>query len=303
MLVVSCGYDLLLGPDDGAQASSRSSRRTTSSLRTPYRTMCSNEAKRRTSAIVRQGVRALEPEDRGDGQPAGGLRMGPRSIAAVQASRRGRLTSVTQRKCRATPISESDDRERRRRALAMLPDAQREVIVLIEWLGMTSEEAGKVLGVSPGAVRVRLTRAKQALSLSRRRGTRMSELQGILDREARRVSAEPGALRRPRHRVDRRRRNRRVATAIFALALAGARPRHPRAGVRAAAEPALSLRRSLRRTSVISGWPGTRRPAVAAPRPARAATASTSDGTTGSWRTRRTARHGAGPAIPSGSAP
>ena len=61
------------------------------------------------------------------------------------------------------PISESDDRDAIRRALAMLPDAQREVIVLIEWLGMTSEEAGKVLGVSPGAVRVRLTRAKQAL--------------------------------------------------------------------------------------------------------------------------------------------
>ena len=61
------------------------------------------------------------------------------------------------------PISESDDRDAIRRALAQLPDAQREVIVLIEWLGMTSEEAGSVLGVSPGAVRVRLTRAKQAL--------------------------------------------------------------------------------------------------------------------------------------------
>ena len=48
----------------------------------------------------------------------------------------------------------------------------------------------------------------------------MSELQGILDREARRVSAEPGALDAVLHRVDRRRRNRRVATAIFALALA-----------------------------------------------------------------------------------
>jgi RNA polymerase sigma-70 factor (ECF subfamily) len=63
------------------------------------------------------------------------------------------------------PISESDDRDAIRRALATLPDPEREVIVLIEWLGMTSEEAGTVLGVSPGAVRVRLTRAKQAFRL------------------------------------------------------------------------------------------------------------------------------------------
>lgn len=48
----------------------------------------------------------------------------------------------------------------------------------------------------------------------------MSELQGILDREARRVSAEPGALQAVLHRVDRRRRTRRVATAILAFALA-----------------------------------------------------------------------------------
>ena len=65
------------------------------------------------------------------------------------------------------PISESDDRDAIRRALARLPDSQREVIVLIEWLGMTSDEAGHVLGLSPGAVRVRLTRAKQALRLLR----------------------------------------------------------------------------------------------------------------------------------------
>jgi RNA polymerase sigma-70 factor (ECF subfamily) len=61
------------------------------------------------------------------------------------------------------PIAESDDRDEIRRALAALPANQREAVVLIEWLGMTSEEAGKVLGVSAGAVRVRLTRAKQAL--------------------------------------------------------------------------------------------------------------------------------------------
>ena len=50
----------------------------------------------------------------------------------------------------------------------------------------------------------------------------MSELQSLLDREARRVSAVPGALDGVLRRVDRRRRNRKVGTAIFALILAAA---------------------------------------------------------------------------------
>jgi hypothetical protein len=50
----------------------------------------------------------------------------------------------------------------------------------------------------------------------------MSELQGLLDREARRVSAETGALDIVMRRVERRRRNRRATTAVFALILAAA---------------------------------------------------------------------------------
>jgi RNA polymerase sigma-70 factor (ECF subfamily) len=63
------------------------------------------------------------------------------------------------------PISESDDRDRIRRALATLPDNQREAIVLVEWLGFSDREAGQVLGVSPGAVRVRISRARASLRL------------------------------------------------------------------------------------------------------------------------------------------
>lgn len=84
-------------------------------------------------------------------------------------SRLRRIATAAKRSVAPTvsdPMSQSDDRDAIRRALASLPDAQREVIVLIEWLGMSSEEAGKVLGVSAGTVRVRLTRAKQALHLS-----------------------------------------------------------------------------------------------------------------------------------------
>ncbi len=69
--------------------------------------------------------------------------------------------TLTQRE--SDPISESDDRDAIRRALATLPDAQRAALVLVEWLGMSSEEAGHILGVSAGAVRVRVSRAKQSL--------------------------------------------------------------------------------------------------------------------------------------------
>jgi RNA polymerase sigma-70 factor (ECF subfamily) len=61
------------------------------------------------------------------------------------------------------PISESDDRDRIRRALATLPANQREAVVLVEWLGLSDVEAGHTLGISPGAVRVRISRARTSL--------------------------------------------------------------------------------------------------------------------------------------------
>lgn len=60
-------------------------------------------------------------------------------------------------------IAQSDDRDQIRRALVTLPASQREAIVLVEWLGLTDAEAGRVLGVSAGAVRVRISRAKASL--------------------------------------------------------------------------------------------------------------------------------------------
>jgi RNA polymerase sigma-70 factor (ECF subfamily) len=60
-------------------------------------------------------------------------------------------------------IAQIDDRDQIRRALALLPVSQREAIVLVEWLGLTDVEAGSVLGVSAGAVRVRISRAKASL--------------------------------------------------------------------------------------------------------------------------------------------
>lgn len=68
----------------------------------------------------------------------------------------------------ADELAATDERVSVRRALAGLPDGQREAVILVEWLGMTDAEAGTALGVSPGAVRTRLHRARAALSTTLR---------------------------------------------------------------------------------------------------------------------------------------
>lgn len=49
------------------------------------------------------------------------------------------------------------------RVLASIPPTQRQALVLVEWLGMTSEEAGRVLGVDADSVRGRIHRARTTL--------------------------------------------------------------------------------------------------------------------------------------------
>jgi RNA polymerase sigma-70 factor, ECF subfamily len=63
----------------------------------------------------------------------------------------------------ADPQEAAEDRLSVRRALATLPAGQREAVVLVEWLGLTDAQAGEVLGLTPGAVRTRLHRARSAL--------------------------------------------------------------------------------------------------------------------------------------------
>ena len=59
------------------------------------------------------------------------------------------------------------------RALATLSPEQREAVVLVEWLGLSAEEAGGVLGIRPASVRGRVHRARQALgATSEREGGR-----------------------------------------------------------------------------------------------------------------------------------
>jgi RNA polymerase sigma factor (sigma-70 family) len=61
------------------------------------------------------------------------------------------------------PFAAADERDAIWRALAELPKGQREAVVMVEWLGMTDDEAGLALGVSPITVRVRIHRARGRL--------------------------------------------------------------------------------------------------------------------------------------------
>jgi RNA polymerase sigma factor (sigma-70 family) len=47
--------------------------------------------------------------------------------------------------------------------LRSLPREQREALVLVEWLGFSAEEAGRVLGIAAASVRGRLHRARAAV--------------------------------------------------------------------------------------------------------------------------------------------
>ena len=61
------------------------------------------------------------------------------------------------------PFAAADDRDAIGRALAALPPGQREAVVMVEWMGMTDDEVGPLLGVSPITIRVRIHRAKATL--------------------------------------------------------------------------------------------------------------------------------------------
>ena len=83
---------------------------------------------------------------------------------------RSRLRKVAVRARRvfaSIPIEDASESvaasDKVRRALAAIPEAQREALVLIEWLGFDSEEAGRVLGIDASSVRGRLHRGRDSL--------------------------------------------------------------------------------------------------------------------------------------------
>jgi RNA polymerase sigma-70 factor (ECF subfamily) len=77
--------------------------------------------------------------------------------------RRVRRSRVPRGEERPNPIETVEDRDELGRALAALPVDQRAALILVEWLGLSSTEAGAILGIEPVSVRVRIARAKRAL--------------------------------------------------------------------------------------------------------------------------------------------
>jgi RNA polymerase sigma-70 factor, ECF subfamily len=81
--------------------------------------------------------------------------------------RRLRVAAAKAIRLRAGSVVDQDprteDRLAVREALDALPNGQREAVILVDWLGMTDVEAAEAVGVSPGALRTRLHRARVAL--------------------------------------------------------------------------------------------------------------------------------------------
>lgn len=61
------------------------------------------------------------------------------------------------------PLLAVEDRDELGRLLAALPRTQREIVVLLEWLGFDAVQGSRVLGISPAAARMRLSRARAFL--------------------------------------------------------------------------------------------------------------------------------------------
>ena len=67
---------------------------------------------------------------------------------------------IFDRPSEADAMAAADARSETIQLLMTLPRGQREALVLVEWLGMDSEEAGRLLGIRPASVRSRVHRAR-----------------------------------------------------------------------------------------------------------------------------------------------
>jgi RNA polymerase sigma factor (sigma-70 family) len=90
-----------------------------------------------------------------------------RTALNLQRKRIRRLAVRARRQFASVPVADigggASDRHDVRRALQQLPEGLRTALILVDWLDMDSEEAGRVLDIKPASVRVRLHRARSAL--------------------------------------------------------------------------------------------------------------------------------------------
>lgn len=58
------------------------------------------------------------------------------------------------------PAAQAENRARIVHVLGQLPLSEREAIVLVDWYGLSPEEAGRILSIRPSSVRARLHRGR-----------------------------------------------------------------------------------------------------------------------------------------------
>ena len=90
-----------------------------------------------------------------------------RTALNLQRKRIRRLAVRAKRRFAPVPVADigpaASDRRDVQTALRQLPDGLRAALILVDWLDMDTEEAGRVLDLKPASVRVRLHRARSAL--------------------------------------------------------------------------------------------------------------------------------------------
>jgi RNA polymerase sigma factor (sigma-70 family) len=90
-----------------------------------------------------------------------------RTALNLQRKRIRRLAVRAKRRFAPVPVADigpaASDRQDVRRALQELPVGPRTALILVDWLDMDTEEAGRILDLKPASVRVRLHRARSAL--------------------------------------------------------------------------------------------------------------------------------------------
>ena len=100
---------------------------------------------------------------RGTAGPAG---YAYRAALNLRRSRLRRLAVAARRTFRRDEpdaFRSVDERDAIRRVLADIPGSQREALVLLDWVGLSDQEAAEILGIRPEAVRMRASRARQRL--------------------------------------------------------------------------------------------------------------------------------------------
>ena len=90
-----------------------------------------------------------------------------RTALNLHRSRVRWLTSRARQLLQPTPTTDpaevAQHRDSITRALGSLPPGQRAAVVMVDWLGMDAPAAAEALGIRPGSLRARLSRAKASL--------------------------------------------------------------------------------------------------------------------------------------------